>query len=175
MTLIAAQASAPAWLVAARKEIGKRELPENRGPVVQHYIDLAHCGEQGDPWCAIFVNAMLESTGIKGTRSPSSQSFRYSPDFIKLAGPALGCLVVYWRGSPTSGLGHVGFYEGEDGHGFINTLGGNESDMVREELLNPHGATFGLVGFYWPKAVPLPPIGKLPLQAMASIGSGKVT
>jgi uncharacterized protein (TIGR02594 family) len=165
----------PSWLIAARKEIGKREIPENRGPVVQHYIDLAHCGSQGDAWCAIFANAMLEQDGIKGTRSPSSQSFRHSPDFVQLAGPALGAITVYWRISKSSGLGHVGFYEGEDSHGYINTLGGNESDMVREELLNPRGSTFGLVGYYWPKSVTLPAIGKLPVQMASAVGSGKVT
>lgn len=166
---------APAWLVAARKEIGTRELPQNRGPAIRRYVALAHCGAERDPWCAIFANAMLEESGIKGTRSPSSQSFRHSPDFVQLAGPALGAITVYWRVSESCGLGHVGFYEGEDSHGFINTLGGNESDMVREELLNPRGATFGLVGFFWPKAVTLPAIGKLPLQQVASTGSGKVT
>lgn len=166
---------APLWLIAARKEIGKREQPENRGPVVQRYIDLAHCGEQGDAWCAIFCNAMLESVGIRGTRSPGSQSFRHDTNFIQLAGPALGAIVVYWRISKSSGLGHVGFYEGEDSHGYINTLGGNESDMVREELLNPRGSTFGLQGFYWPKSVTMPAIGKLPLQMAAAVGSGKVT
>jgi uncharacterized protein (TIGR02594 family) len=166
---------APPWLIAARKEIGKREKPENRGPVVQRYIDLAHCGEQGDAWCAIFCNAMLEQSGVRGTRSPGSQSFRHDANFVQLAGPALGAITVYWRISKSSGLGHVGFYEGEDGHGYINTLGGNESDMVREELLNPHGSTFGLVGYFWPKSVPLPPVGRLPLQMAASTGSGKVT
>jgi uncharacterized protein (TIGR02594 family) len=165
----------PPWLSAARKEIGKREQPENRGPVVQHYIDLAHCGAPGDAWCAIFANAMLESVGIRGTRSPGSQSFRHDPNFLQLLGPALGAITVYWRISKSSGLGHVGFYEGEDAHGFINTLGGNESDMVREELLNPRGSTFALVGFYWPKSVKLPEIGKLRLQTTASVGSGKVT
>lgn len=165
----------PAWLIAARKEIGTREIPDNRGPAIRRYIELAHCGAEGDPWCATFANAMLEESGIRGTRSPSSQSFRHDPNFIQLAGPALGAICVYWRISKASGLGHVGFYEGEDGHGFINTLGGNESDMVREELLNPRGATFGLVGFYWPKAVPLPVIGKLPILQVASTGDGKVT
>lgn len=167
--------TAPPWLVAARKEIGKREQPENKGPVVQHYIDLAKCGEQGDPWCAIFCCAMLESVGIKGTRSPSSQSFRHSPDFVELPGPALGAIVVYWRGSKGSGLGHVGFYEGEDSRGYINTLGGNENDQVMKEYLNPHSAHFGLVGYYWPKSVPLPADGKLVAQAAGVLGSGKVT
>ena len=170
----ATAALAPPWLIAARKEIGKREEPETRGPVVQHYIDLAHCGAQGDAWCAIFCCAMLESVGIKGTRSPSSQSFRHSQDFVELPEPALGAIVVYWRGSKGSGLGHVGFVEGVDSHGYINTLGGNESDQVKEEYLNPHGAHFGLVGFYWPKSYPLP-TDKLVAQGTVALGDSKVT
>lgn len=163
------------WYDAAVKEIGTRELPENRGPAIRRYIALSHCGSEGDPWCAIFMNAMLESTGVRGTRSPSSQSFRHDPNFVLLKGPARGAIAVYWRISHSSGLGHVGMYDGEDSHGFVNTLGGNESDMVRRELLNPNGAHFGLVGYYWPKSVMLPAIGKLPLQIASSAGSGKVT
>jgi uncharacterized protein (TIGR02594 family) len=163
----------PPWLIAARKEIGFREIGDNHG--LERYIAMAKCGAEGQPWCAIFVNAMLESTGFKGTRSPGSQTFRNNPSFAKLTGPALGAIVVYWRIAKTSGLGHVGFYDGEDAHGFILTLGGNESDMVRDELLNPNGRTFGLVGYYWPKAYPLPVIGKVPLQsAVVSLGTGKV-
>lgn len=162
------------WFIAAHKEIGVRELPENRGPDIRRYIAMAHCGNEGDPWCAIFANAMLESTGFKGTRSPSSQSFRHDPNFVELTGPALGAIVVYWRISQSSGLGHVGFYNGEH-DGLISTLGGNESDMVKIEDLNGAAQTFGLVGYYWPKSAPLPIIGKLPVQSASSIGSGKVT
>lgn len=167
--------SNPSWYDAAVKEIGTREQSNNAGPAIQRYINLAHCGSIGDPWCAIFMNAMLESTGVRGTRSPSSQSFRHDPNFVLLKGPARGAIAVYWRISHSSGLGHVGMYDGEDSHGFINTLGGNESDMVRRELLNPNGAHFGLVGYYWPKSIELPIIGKLPLQVASSVGSGKVT
>ena len=163
----------PSWLTSARAEIGQHELPENRGPVVQRYIDLAHCGEQGDPWCAIFANAMLEKNGITGTRSPSSQSFRHSPNFIKLDGPALGAIVVYWRISPSSGLGHVGFYCGET-PGYVNTLGGNESDMVRLEMLAKAASSFGLVGYYWPVSQPLPVIGPIAVNA-ATPDASKVT
>jgi uncharacterized protein (TIGR02594 family) len=165
---------APPWLIWARKEIGQRELPENRGPVIRRYVALAHCGAEGEPWCAIFANAALEQAGIKGTRSPSSQSFRHSPDFVELPGPSLGAIVVYWRISKSSGLGHVGFVTGIDSHGYIKTLGGNESDQVKEEFLNPHGSNFGLQGFYWPKSVPLP-IDKMSVQVAGALGSGKVT
>lgn len=173
--------TAPIWYTAALKEIGQRESPGNTGPVVRRYIAMSGCGNEGDPWCAIFANAMLESSGIPGTKSPSSQSFRHHPNFVKLSGPALGCIVVYWRISQASGLGHVGFYGGEDSHGFIDTVGGNESDMVRAELLNPAGRTFGLVGYYWPvkdksnTPIPLPQIGKLPPQIFPDGSTGKVS
>ena len=163
----------PRWFDWAAKEIGQHELPENRGPVVRRYIDLAKTGREGDPWCAIFVNAAMEASGIKGTRSPSSQSFRHDANFVKLSGPAKGAIAVYWRIAPTSGLGHVGFYVSETA-GYVNTLGGNESDMVREELLAKAGGHFGLHSYWWPVSVPLPAIGAVPYISGSTIGT-KVT
>lgn len=166
----------PVWFTWARKEIGQHEMPENRGPLIRRYIATGKCGVEGDPWCAIFVNAALEASAIKGTRNPSSQSFRHSDDFVRLSGPALGAIAVFWRINQRSGLGHVGFYVSET-LGYVNTLGGNESDMVREELLAKHAASFGLHGYWWPKAVPLPVIGPIPYKVsqQGAIGSGKVT
>jgi len=154
----AASAGAPSWYSAATAEIGFHETGNNQG--IERYIALAHCGAAGDPWCAIFANAMLESAGIAGTRSAASQSFRSHPGFVPLTGPALGAIVVFWRGSKDSGLGHVGFYAGEDA-AHIWTLGGNENDAVRIEALPKDSATFGLVGYFWPKSAALPVIGPL--------------
>lgn len=156
----------PKWLTLARKEVGQREIPSNRGPAVQRYIDLSHCGQLGDPWCAIFVNAMLEASGVRGTRSPSSQSFRHSPLFKQLPGPALGALCVYWRGNIYGGLGHVGFYTRER-DGYVWTLGGNEGDMVQEEAYPKNGRSFGLRGYWWPASEPLPDIR--PIYAEATL------
>jgi uncharacterized protein (TIGR02594 family) len=141
----------PAWLTWARHEIGQHEDADNTGPVVQKYIDLAHCGAQHDPWCAIFANAALEANGIPGTRSAAAQSFCSHPGFTKLAEPKLGALVVFWRGSPSSGQGHVGFYVGEDA-AHVQTLGGNENDQVMIEPLPKNGSTMGLLGYWWPAA-----------------------
>ena len=153
-------ANSPPWFQWAWKEIGQMEDEDNTGPVVQRYIDLAHCGHQHDPWCAIFANAALESNGITGTRSPSSQSFRHDDDFVQLDGPALGAIAVFWRISPSSGLGHVGFYAGER-DGLVWTLGGNESDMVEVEFLNKKANGFGLIGYWWPKSAPMPQTGAI--------------
>lgn len=153
-------ANSPPWFQWAWKEIGTKEIPPNRGPAVRRYIQLGKCGHEGDPWCAIFANAALESTNFTGTRSPSSQSFRHDDDFVPLAGPALGAIAVFWRISKNSGLGHTGFYAGERDD-LVWTLGGNENDMVEIEFLNKEANNFGLVGYWWPKAAAMPQIGPI--------------
>lgn len=150
-------ATAPDWFQFALHEIGFHETGNNQG--LDRYIGLANAGANGDPWCAIFVNACLESVGLPGSRSASSQSFRTNPNFVKLDGPCLGAIVVFWRGTPTSGLGHVAFYRGEDTNR-IWALGGNENDMVQIEALQKSAGTFGLIGYWWPKSVPLPPTAR---------------
>lgn len=155
-------ADAPPWFQFAVHEIGFKETGNNQG--IERYIGLAHTGSLGDPWCAIFVNACLESSGIQGSRSPSSQSFRTNANFIQLSTPAIGCIVVFWRGTQASGLGHVGFYRGEDTNN-VWTLGGNESDMVQIEALPKSSSSFGLIGYWWPKSVPLPATGQVMMPA----------
>lgn len=152
--------NAPAWFKWSLREIGTREEPGNRGAAIRRYVALSHCGAEGEPWCAIFVNAALEANGIPGTRSPASQSFRSNAHFVSLAGPALGAIVVFWRNSIGSGLGHVGFYRGET-ESYVYTLGGNEGDMVQIEPMAKHGRSFGLRGYWWPKSVPLPSVGAI--------------
>lgn len=165
----------PSWYDWAIKELGQHEEPENRGPIIRRYIKLSHCGAEGDPWCAIFANAALEANKINGTKSPSSQSFRHRPDlFTKLDGPALGALAIYWRISPNSGFGHVGFYDSET-VGYVNTLGGNEQDAVRKELLAKNGGHSGLIGYWWPRWEPLPKIGPIKYKGQLTTGAGKVT
>src|SRR5262245_36765756 len=144
----------PPWLTAARKEIGFRERPDNRG--IERYIRLAHAGSSGDPWCAIFVNAMLESAGYPGTRSAAARSFEHSQHFARLEGPALGCIATMWRQSKASGLGHVFFYLGENDKGLV-ALGGNQSDQV----LVQYEPCSRVTGYWWPSSYPLPTIGPI--------------
>ena len=139
----------PPWVTNGLKDLGFHETKNNRG--IEKFIAQAHCGKLGDPWCAIWTNAKLEQSGIPGTRSASSQSFRTNKKFVKLAKPALGAIAVYTRGKPNSGLGHVGFYMGETSTQVL-TLGGNESNAVRKQF-EPKSR---LVGYFWPKSVELP-------------------
>lgn len=157
-----APAGDPDWLKKAIEQIGFHETGNNQG--IDRYIAMAHCGQNGDPWCAIFENAMFEASGVPGTRSPSSQSFRTSPNFVKLERPARGAVAVFWRISKGSGQGHVGFYWGEDDTR-VWTLGGNENDMVQIEALPKDSASFGLIDYWWPKSVPLPTTGPVIMPA----------
>jgi uncharacterized protein (TIGR02594 family) len=158
----------PAWVTTGLKDLGFHETGNNRG--IEKFIAHARCGSIGDPWCAIWANAKLEESGIRGTRSASSQSFRHDPNFVKLDGPALGAIAVYWRGgSPDSGIGHVGFYMGETTTQIL-TLGGNESDAVRQQF-EPSARLFG---YWWPKSVSLPQGGVIAVASDAGNPEGKV-
>jgi uncharacterized protein (TIGR02594 family) len=135
----------PAWLVKARSYIGFHETGDNRG--IERFIEAAHTGSLGDPWCAIFANACLEEVGIHGTRSPAARSFESDSNFRRLAGPQLGCIVTFWRVSPNSGQGHVGFYVGDDTKlNEITVLSGNDDDQVE---IAPHPRS-RVTGFWWP-------------------------
>jgi uncharacterized protein (TIGR02594 family) len=157
----------PAWVVAGLQDVGFHETADNQG--IEQFITQAHTGQLGDPWCAIWVNAKLEECGIRGTRSPSSQSFRNNANFVKLDDPALGAITVYWRNSPTSGLGHVGFYMGETDTQVL-TLGGNESNAVRQQF----EPKIQLIGYWWPISVPAPAGGVIQVAVKEGHPAGSV-
>ncbi|AQZ54570.1 UNVERIFIED_ORG: hypothetical protein QIH99_gp50 [Proteus phage VB_PmiS-Isfahan] len=117
------------WLEEAKKEIGVSEHTVDGSKAVdQMWRDSKMSGLVGTaktvPWCAGFVNAMLERSGIRSTRSDSSKSYiNYG---VKLSEPKYGCIVVFSR----SGGGHVGFCVGRTKDGNLLILGGNQSDAV---------------------------------------------
>jgi uncharacterized protein (TIGR02594 family) len=159
---------APKWLLEARKDLGFKEKPGNRG--IEGFIREASVGALGNAWCAIFVNAKLEECGIAGTRSAMARSFERNPNFVRLPGPALGAIATFWRGSPGAGTGHVNFYNGTDRGKHIG-VGGNQSDGVTNAPMDMARHT----GWWWPKSVPLPKIGPVPFGGTASTSAGSET
>jgi uncharacterized protein (TIGR02594 family) len=163
----------PQWYNLASAEIGNREIGNtNDGPVIKRYRQLAQCGAPGDPWCAVFVNAMFASCNpvVAGTKSPSSQSFRTNSNFTKLDGPSLGAVAVFWRESPSSGKGHVGFYYGESAES-IYVLGGNEGNMVQIAPMSKSQ----LIGYWWPSTVARPKVAKIVVPPGTPSQKTKVT
>ncbi len=83
------------------------------------------------PWCAAFVNAVVDACGLPGTGKWNARSFLkwgVSTDDVYP-----GTIVVLKRGNSTT-LGHVGFYVTQTQEGFIHVLGGNQGDMVCEKV-----------------------------------------
>jgi uncharacterized protein (TIGR02594 family) len=157
----------PKWVTAGIMNFGFHEVGDNRG--IEEFIKQAKCGRLGDPWCAIWANAKLEESGIPGTRSALARSFCNNANFVKLEGPALGAIVVFWRESQDSGKGHVGFYMGETPT-HILTLGGNEGDMVQQQF-EPRGQ---LLGYWWPESVAKPQVGVITATYESRLPTGKV-
>ena len=53
---------------------------------------------------------------------------------------------MFWRGSPSSANGHVGFVVGEDQHGNLMVLGGNQGDEVNIKPFSPSR----VLAYRWP-------------------------
>lgn len=138
------------WLALARKEDGVRETAgSGSNPVVlQYYKDAGHPEITSDEvsWCAAFVGAMLERSGVASSKSLAARS--YLTWGKKLDRPKPGCVVVLWRTSPKSWQGHVGFYVGEDSKS-VFLLGGNQADAVNVSKYPKDR----ILGFRWPSTV----------------------
>ncbi|WP_413492386.1 TIGR02594 family protein [Morganella psychrotolerans] len=135
----------PKWLIAARGEIGISEhTPAGSTSIDQMWRDSKLSGLVGTaksvPWCAGFVNAMLERSGIRSPRKDSSGS--YDNFGQKLSEPKYGCIVRFSR----SGGGHVGFCVGKTENGSLLILGGNQSDSVNIKSFG----TDRVIAYRWP-------------------------
>lgn len=150
------------WLDEAQSFIGLREVkgPQHAADILKFWKDIKRGGIKDDetPWCAAFVGAMLERSGVQSTRFESARS--YEAWGVKLAQPVRGCVVVFSR----EGGGHVGFVVGQDKAGNLLVLGGNQSDQVNVRAFPRSRVT----AYRWPAGLPLP-AANLPVLAAAEI------
>lgn len=153
----------PVWLRRARQEIGVSEIAgKQHSKRVLSYWELSklYFSDDETPWCAGFVGAMLEDCGIRSTRSGMARSYE---NWGQPCGAIPGAIVTFWRGSKSSGSGHVGFVVGKDQYGNLMVLGGNQGDAVN---IKPF-TTSRVTGYRWPSG--FDPSGA-PLATVASDG-----
>lgn len=119
---------------AASKYIGLEEYPGARHneTVVGFAKAVGHGWVEDDetPWCASFAGAVLAQVGLPHTGKLNARSYLNWGEEVALEYAKPGDVVVFWRGSPDSWKGHVGFYAGRDGNGNIQVLGGNQGNKV---------------------------------------------
>lgn len=139
----------PRWLQLARQFIGLREVKggKHAPEVVQFWKDIKRGGIKDDetPWCAAFVGAMLERSGIRSSRFESARSYLQWGEALN--SPLLGCVVVFSR----EGGGHVGFVVGKDKAGNLLVLGGNQGDEVNIRAF----PLLRVTGYRWPSGLML--------------------
>jgi uncharacterized protein (TIGR02594 family) len=130
--------------------IGQREIPgkAHNPKILGWWRAIRRGGIRDDetPWCAAFVGACLEESGIRSSRFESAMSYLAWGQHLSRAAP--GCVVVLTR----AGGGHVGFLAGADLMGNLLILGGNQGDAVNVAAF----PAARVAGFRWPDGWPLP-------------------
>jgi uncharacterized protein (TIGR02594 family) len=132
------------WLDYAYRAKGLREKADNARLKEFLKSDGRTVGDPAKvPWCGDFVQTCIAMT-LPREPLPANPygAINWLP-FGREVSPRRGAILVFWRGTPASWAGHVGFYIGED-QSYFHVLGGNQSDMVSETKiaktrLRPHG------------------------------------
>ncbi len=139
------------WLAEAKRLLGTREKPAagNNPTIINWAKGLGQSFYTSDdiPWCGLFVAHCIGSTLPQEALPSNPLGARRWERFGHPIAPTLGAVMVFWRKSPASGLGHVGFYAGQDdARGTYCILGGNQSDSVSFAWIDQDR----FVGARWP-------------------------
>jgi uncharacterized protein (TIGR02594 family) len=116
----------------ATNYIGLQEIkgPVDNKTIVQMFADIGHKWVKDDEtaWCSCFVNWVCLKTGL--IRSGKLDARSWLEVGQETSYPQHGDVVVFWRESPDSWKGHVGFFIGYTKSGDIYCLGGNQQNEV---------------------------------------------
>jgi uncharacterized protein (TIGR02594 family) len=141
------------WLQEAFNLLGTREQPgagSNEAILGwAHALKLTSYDDDDIPWCGLFVAHCIGSQLPEETLPGRPLGARNWAKFGNDTQPQLGAVMVFWRQSKTSGMGHVGFYWAEDDQAY-HILGGNQSNAVTIARLEK--ARF--FDARWPNTVP---------------------
>ena len=138
--------SEPSWLTIARGEIGQKEvIGKMANPRILEYFTKTSYQSKSDEtsWCSAAMCWVMEKAGIKSTRRANARSWmKWGVGLEKFR---VGCIVVFWRGSKDSWMGHVGLGVAED-EKYIWVLGGNQGNAFNIKKY-PKAQ---LLGMRWP-------------------------
>lgn len=154
------------WMAVANAHLGLPELVGARlNPVIadmlaQHTHFPKTMINPRTNWCAAFASACLERAAL---RSPhSARALDFAAFGIGLKRPVYGAILVFGRGAPSLGLGHVGFCAltpVTDSARAVLCLGGNQGNRVC--AVAKQTAQLKESGIRWPGDWPLPPGAEL--------------
>jgi uncharacterized protein (TIGR02594 family) len=156
------------WMVEARRVMGLHEIHHKKSLWDWLKSDGATVGDPSKvPWCGDFVQTAI---ALSMPEEPLPENPYLAANWVKFGipcSPQFGAVLSFWRGSPTSWQGHVGFYSGETATHF-RVLGGNQSDRV-SEVLNAKNR-IRKNGVRWPSTALHPTGGRIAVD-----GKGLIT
>jgi len=143
------------WLAEAQRLINTKEFAgkNNNNKVIMDWAKSLNVGYASDEvaWCGLFVGHCVGSTIPDEPMPANILGARQWLKFGSSVTPQLGSVLVFWRTSPSSWKGHVGFYWAEDKTHY-HVLGGNQSNAVNIKRL-PKSR---LLKAQWPDSVAAP-------------------
>ncbi len=159
------------WLNEAKRLVGTTEIRgAAHNPVI---LGMGQAGgirvtDDETPWCGLFVSHCIASTlpdeAMPANPLGARQWLKFGDDVT----PQFGSALVFWRESPSSFKGHVGFYWAEDDLHF-HVLGGNQSDSVSVSRVMKSR----LLGARWPKSSPPRNMRRMVTGAMIEVSDNE--
>lgn len=122
-----------ALLKTAFNELGTEEIEggQHNPQILKYATDTGIKGITSDeiPWCSTFVNWVAWKAGLQYSGKPNARSWLNVG--TRVTTPEPGDIVVFWRESPDSWKGHVGFFLGvSTDKKRVYCLGGNQGNRV---------------------------------------------
>ncbi|MEP2773089.1 MAG: TIGR02594 family protein [Fulvivirga sp.] len=122
-------------LKTAVAELGEKEVsgPDAHNPTIVSYAQEAGfkwVNDDETPWCSIFVNWVAKKHKLQASNKANARSWLLVGKPVD-SEPEPGDVVIFWRESPSSWKGHVGFFLGFSKNGDrVYCLGGNQGNQV---------------------------------------------
>lgn len=143
------------WVQEAFNLLGTREKPGHGSNEAilgwAEELELTSYNDDDIPWCGLFVAHCVGSQLPEEKLPTKPLGARNWAQLGDPTSPQFGAVMVFWRKSINSGLGHVGFYWAEDAAAY-HILGGNQSNAVTITRL----AKDRLLEARWPNTAPQP-------------------
>ncbi|WP_372934032.1 C40 family peptidase [Mariniphaga sediminis] len=122
-----------ALLKIAFNELGTEEISgtQHNPEILKYAREAGIKGISSDeiPWCSTFVNWVAWKAGLQFSGKANARSWLNIG--TRVASPEPGDVVVFWRESPQSWKGHVGFFLGiSPDRKRVYCLGGNQGNRV---------------------------------------------
>ncbi|MCK5168759.1 MAG: TIGR02594 family protein [Bacteroidales bacterium] len=120
-------------LKIAASQLGTKEISgnEDNPQIVKYSEETGITGINNDetPWCSTFINWCAEQAGLPMSGKANARSWIDVGTTVQ--DPEPGDIVVFWRESPDSWKGHVGFFLGFNKDATrVFCLGGNQGNAV---------------------------------------------